>query len=174
MMNAAIDDPGFAALFQSSSQRGCGPYEPSLASSASSSQVSIFSDASSLQSSIASSVNDDFSQTREEARDRAYARAQVQQQQQASQESYKLVCDQSKPVPVLPPAWSTSQSYADITSTQNQQQRHPRRNSLARNQKPPTLVRQCERKVNFVESLGGKLNFNHKVTKGYMLRYAVW
>lgn len=163
-MNAALDDPGLDAFYQSSLLRGSGPYEPSIASSASSSQVSIFSDASSLQSSIASSINDDFSQTREEARDRAYAQAQVQQQQQqqVSYEKYNLVCDQSKAGSILPPTSSIAQSYADITSVHNPQQRHPRRSSLARNQKPPTLVRQCERKVNFVESLVGKQKFKHK------------
>ena len=65
-------------LYQSASQ-ACGPYEPSIASSASSSQASIFSETSSLESSIASSISDDFRYNQEDARDRVYAQQQIRQ-----------------------------------------------------------------------------------------------
>ena len=140
-------------LYQSSLQ-GAGPYEPSIASSASSSQVSIFSESSSVQSSIASSISDDFRYNQEDARDRVFAQQQIRQKAliddcNASLEQAKL----GKPAKSGCPFNS---SYADITSVPKEQRQHPRRCSLSRNQKPPPLVRQSERKTNFVESLVGK------------------
>jgi hypothetical protein len=43
-----------------------------------------------------------------------------------------------------------------VTSVPAQQRQHPRRSSLARNQRPPPLVRQADRKVNFVDNLVGE------------------
>jgi hypothetical protein len=61
------------------SSSSCGPYEPSIASSASSSQISIFSDTLSAQSSIASSISDDFRCNQlEDVRDRDTICAQVE------------------------------------------------------------------------------------------------
>jgi PHO85 cyclin-5 len=144
-----VDHQTFDGLYQSTTQHGCGPYEPSIASSASSSQASIFSDVDSTQSSIASSVSDEFRNYQEDARDRAFAQAQVQQKALAQAQFDKI--GRQRSVIQLPPP-----SYADITSIPQQQRHHPRRCSLSRGQKPPTLQRQCERKTNFVENLVGK------------------
>ena len=155
-MSMQNDYQTLEGLYQSSIQRGCGPYEPSIASSASSSQASIFSDAGSVQSSIASSISDDFRFNREDARDRAYAQQQIRQKAlydscNASVEQAKLTSqiNDNGICPIAP-------SYADITSVPGEQRQHPRRCSLTKNQKPPSLQRQCERKINFVESLVGK------------------
>ncbi|KAK3708010.1 PHO85 cyclin-5 [Vermiconidia calcicola] len=141
----------FDGLCQSTFVRGCGPYEPSIASSASSSQASIFSDASSTQSSIASSISDDFRQNQEDARDRAYAQAQIQQK--AVLETGKVSSEHCKLPSLLNEGYVNAPSYADVTSVPKEQRQHPRRCSLSGSQKPPTLQRQCERKIDFVESL---------------------
>jgi hypothetical protein len=114
-----------------------GPYEPSIASSASSSQTSIFSDAASAQSSVASSISDDFRSTQEDARDSYCATAQLQQKH------------------IVGTQLSQQLTYADVTSVPSQQRQHPRRSSLAKHQRPPPLVRQADRKVNFVDNLVG-------------------
>jgi len=124
--------------------QGTGPYEPSIASSASSSQTSIFSDAASAQSSVASSISDDFRISQEDARDRYCAPAQLQQ---------KHIADTQ-----LSQASQQQLSYADVTSVPSQQRQHPRRSSLAKHQRPPPLVRQADRKVNFVDNLVGESN----------------
>lgn len=117
-----------------------GPYEPSIASSASSSQTSIFSEAGSAQSSVASSISDDFRSTQEDARDRYCATAQQ-----------KHIVDTQ-----LSQAGHQQLTYADVTSVPAQQRQHPRRSSLAKHQRPPPLVRQADRKVNFVDNLVGE------------------
>jgi hypothetical protein len=43
-----------------------------------------------------------------------------------------------------------------VTSVPAQQRQHPRRSSLAKHQRPPPLVRQADRKVNFVDNLVGE------------------
>ena len=117
-----------------------GPYEPSIASSASSSQTSIFSEAGSAQSSVASSISDDFRNTHEDGRDRYCATAQQ-----------KHIVDTQ-----LSQAGHQHLTYADVTSVPAQQRQHPRRISLAKHQRPPPLVRQADRKVNFVDNLVGE------------------
>jgi len=119
---------------------GTGPYEPSIASSASSSQASIFSDAASAQSSVASSISDDFRSSQEDVRDRYCAPAQEQ-------------LKYSKVAAHLSQACHKQLSYADVTSVPSQQRQHPRRCSSAKNHRPPPLVRQADRKVNFVDNL---------------------
>lgn len=143
-------------IYQPSSLRGCGPYEPSIASSASSSQASVFSDScgSSIQSSIASSISDDFRQNQEDARDRACAQAQIRQQ--FSCENTNPSIEHAKLAGLFKDGYTAAPSYADVTSIPTEQRQHPRRSSVARSQKPPTLQRQCDRKQNFVESLVGK------------------
>ena len=127
-------------------------YEPSIASSVSSSQLSVFSDvASSAQSSIASSISDDFRLSQEDLRERSSPYAYQQQQLQA-----KALAERAQYEYLLNARQVVQQSYAEITSIPEQQRQHPRRNSLARHQKPPPLVRQSERKVNFVDNLVGK------------------
>lgn len=135
-MNPPIDDPGYTGHTQVAS-RGCGPYEPSIASSASSSRFSVFSDSHSAQSSIASSISDDFPRGQEDVRDRMCTPAHLQHLSKVDH------------VDLRP-------SYADITSASSEQRQHARRNSLARNHRPPPLVRQYERKVSFVDNLVGK------------------
>lgn len=150
------DEQAFDGFYHSSPVHGGELYEQSITSSVSSSQPSIFSESCSLQSSIASSISDDFRQNHEDARDRACAQLQIQSL--ASIDSLKASSEQSK-AEILSKAWCpNAPSYADVTSVAKEQRQHPRRNSLARSQKPPTLVRQDDRKVNFVESLVGKLS----------------
>ena len=162
------DEHTFDGFYHPASLRAGEPYEHSIASSVSSSQPSIFSETCSLQSSIASSISDDFRHNPEDARDRACAQLQIQSQ--ASIDSFKAPSEQSK-TEILSHAWCpNAPSYADVTSVPKQQRQHPRRNSLARSQRPPTLVRQDDRKVNFVESLVGKLSNVHRYISDQMLR----
>lgn len=132
---------------------GSGLYEPSIHSSAPSSQPSVFSDTLSVQSSIASSISDDFRNTQEDARERDRLCAQAQLHFQA--QSHSLEEDHSALGKVLK-ATEPYPSYADVTSVPALQRQHPRRCSLSRNQKPPPLVRQRDRKINFVDNLVGK------------------
>ena len=130
-----------------------GPYEPSIHSSAPSSQSSVFSDTLSAQSSIASSISDDFRYAQEDARERDRICAQAQLKYQA--QTHGLQEDNSvlgKLLKVNAPC----PSYADVTSVPVSQRQNPRRCSLSRNQKPPPLVRQRDRKINFVDALVGK------------------
>nr|OQO20819.1 hypothetical protein B0A51_14815 [Rachicladosporium sp. CCFEE 5018] len=116
--------------------RGSGPYEPSIASSASSSQLSVFSGTASEHSSVASSISDDFRSSQDE-RDCVPPRLGLS----ALEESQGLhSCKQQL-------------SYADVTSVPSDQRQHPRRSSLAKHQRPPPLVRQAERKLTFVDNL---------------------
>ncbi|KAK0257741.1 PHO85 cyclin-5 [Friedmanniomyces endolithicus] len=132
--------------FQPPVPQSCGPYEHSIASSASSSQDSIFSDPLSTQSSIASSISDDFRPSQEDSRHRWLP--------QVADPSYGLAQEQHKSQCLLR-AQQASQapSYADVTSVPAEHRQHPRRSSWERKQKPPPLVRQCERKINFVDNL---------------------
>ena len=156
MSMQAVDQTGFNG-FNLSSLRGNGPYEPSIASSASSSQASIFSDSNSVQSSIASSISDDFRHNQEDARDRVCAQAQLH---------CNAVLDSTK-APSLyrsEAGCPAARSYADITSLPKEQRLHPRRCALSRSQKPPNLSRQCERKISFVDNLVGKHEFHVDLT----------
>ncbi|KAK1825095.1 PHO85 cyclin-5 [Friedmanniomyces endolithicus] len=132
--------------FQPPVPQSCGPYEHSIASSASSSQDSIFSDPTSTQRSIASSISDDFRPSQEDSRHRWLP--------QVADPSYGLAQEQHRSQCLLS-AQQPSQvpSYADVTSVPSEQRQHPRRSSWERKQKPPPLVRQCERKINFVDNL---------------------
>lgn len=156
-MSTAIVDTCFYG-FQLPLQYGCGQYEPSIASSVPSSQGSVFSSAFSVQSSIASSVSDDFRFSQDELRDRC-TQASIEQQAKAghavAQQQAKLQC------PSLGQDAKHALSYADVTSVPSEQRQHPRRSSLARNQKPPPLMRQCDRKHNFVDNLVGKHRLPH-------------
>lgn len=148
-MSSAITDAR-CDWFQLSLPQDCGQYEPSIASSALSSQDSVFSDASSTQSSVASSISDDFRLSQEEARDRC---SQQYRQQQANA-GHVIAQEQAKVHALLQQQCANgTPSYADVTSVPSEQRQHPRRSSLARNQKPPPLVRQCERRVSFVDNL---------------------
>ncbi|KAK3069959.1 PHO85 cyclin-5 [Teratosphaeriaceae sp. CCFEE 6253] len=140
--------------FQGISPRSCGPYEPSIGSSAPSSQDSIFSDSLSAQSSIASSISDDFRSSQEDSR---------QQQQwlaRPTDDNDRLACEQQKLMCLLrAQAQHAAQapSYADVISVPADQRQNPRRSSPGRTQMPPPLTRQCERKINFVDNLVAKV-----------------
>ncbi|WPG97777.1 Hypothetical protein R9X50_00055800 [Acrodontium crateriforme] len=129
-MTQPTSDPDFDGLHQP-----CEPYEASIGSSASSSQISVFSDASG-QSSIASSISDDFRQSNE--------LTQPQKNNAEWQAQYESILRARR---------SPAPTYADVTSVPVEQRQHPRRCSIARNHKPPTLVRQCDRKELFVDNL---------------------
>lgn len=151
-MNLDLDDRSNG---YGSSLETCGPYEPSIASSASSPHISVFSDTLSAQSSIASSISDDFRCTQsEDAREQDTNCTQAQLQYQAQhgfrQSEERLMLDNiHKPNVSFP-------TYAAITSVPAPQRQHPRRCSVSKAQKPPPLVRQRDRKINFVDNLVGK------------------
>lgn len=151
-MSIAIVDTGFDG-FQLPLQYGCGPYEPSVSSSLPSSQYSVCSSAISVQSSIASSISDDFRLSQEEYRDRC-TQASIEQQAKAghavTQQQANLQCSTSGQDA------KHALSSADVPFVPSEQRQHPRRSSLAKNQKPPPLTRQCDRKHNFVDNLVGK------------------
>ena len=120
-------------------------YEPSATSSTASSQRSVFSDTGSALSSTASSIFDEFRPSQEggsrlqaSTTDIAAHIEKIQQQQQA------IFAEHERWV----------QPYASTSSVPPAQRQHPRRSNS--NQKPPPLVRQCERKVAFVDNLVGK------------------
>lgn len=122
-------------------------YEPSIVSSASSSSVSVFSEPNSSQSSIASSISDDF-RSQDDGRQRACPVQGTSWEEAPKATGIASLLNASKPF---------SQALQDSNSSlPSDQRQHPRRCSLARNQRPPPLVRQCERKVNFVDNLVGK------------------
>lgn len=150
-MNQALGEQYLAGNANCYGQ-ACAIYEPSIASSASSSQISVFSDVDSVQSSIASSFSDDFRLSQEELRDRASAHTYHLQQQQA-----KALAERTQYECMYRARCGLAPSYAEVTSVPQEQRQHPRRSSLARSTRPPTLVRQNERKVNFVDNLVGKL-----------------
>jgi hypothetical protein len=123
-----------------------GPYSSSLSSSASSSCASVFSDAAS-QSSDDSSVHSGGSSDSEQSD--AYCRTT----RQSSYQSLEDQCDVITPTECWPKSV--------LTSSVPQKRPHPRRTSKLASRKarsPPSLVRQCDRKVSFVDSLVGKIN----------------
>ncbi|KAF2770336.1 hypothetical protein EJ03DRAFT_270415 [Teratosphaeria nubilosa] len=146
-MSSGLLDTGLHG-YQVPYSRSGPEYEASIISSAPSSQASVFSNASSVQSSVSSSASDDFRLSQEEARDRSDLQHQAQAGHAIAQEQAKLQFSlyqqyAAKQVP----------SYADVNSVPTEQRQHPRRSSLVRNQRPPPLIRQCERKTNFVDNL---------------------
>ncbi|OBT81423.1 hypothetical protein VE02_10071 [Pseudogymnoascus sp. 03VT05] len=125
-----------------------GPYSSSLSSSASSSCASVFSDAAS-QSSDDSSVHSGGSSDSEQSD--AYCRTT----RQSSYQSLEDQCDVITPTECWPKSV--------LASAVPQKRPHPRRTSKLASRKarsPPSLVRQCDRKVSFVDSLVGKININ--------------
>ncbi|KAK5115036.1 hypothetical protein LTR62_001733 [Meristemomyces frigidus] len=145
-MSPADSHPGFDRFTLPLSQQ-CVPYEASPGS-CKSSQNSIFSaELPSTQSSAASSISDDFRHSQEDTRQQWLA--------QQAKSGHVIAVQQKRLL-----ASTTLQraahvlSYADVTSVPVEQRQHPRRSSWdLRKQKPPQLVRQCERKISFVENL---------------------
>ena len=124
-----------------------GPYSSSLSSSASSSCASVFSDAAS-QSSDDSSVHSGGSSDSEQSD--AYCRTT----RQSSYQSLEDQCDVITPTECWPKSV--------LASSVPQKRPHPRRTSKLASRKarsPPSLVRQCDRKVSFVDSLVGKIKY---------------
>lgn len=150
-----------AGTFVQPSAAACGAsqdvYDASVISSASTLQSSIFSaDDVSEQSSVASSTSDDFRTAQDDGRDRFCASAM---------EAISVIDHQPQHSQNIDFAQKAYETYASVTSVPPEQRQHPRRSSLARNQKPPPLVRQAERKLNFVDNLVGK----HMISKHHVI-----
>jgi len=128
-------------------------YESSVPSSASSSQLSVFS-ADSAHSSIATSVSDDFRSCQEDIRerDRICAQPQLQYQSQLGQVQHGEL-NQAVAAHLRQTGATIAPTYADVTSVPASQRQHPRRCSVSKDRKPPQLVRQRDRKVDFVDNL---------------------
>jgi PHO85 cyclin-5 len=121
-----------------------GPYSSSIASSASSSSASVWSDASSQSSDDSSTTTDS------EILDTYCSTSQPP----PSFTSASTVCE----LPLVATYWQKQKVSADVSPPPELRQ-HPRRTSVGATSRtgcPPSLVRQCDRKVNFVDSLVGK------------------
>jgi hypothetical protein len=150
-MNCSDDDssPPYITSYRN------GPYSSSVASSASSSTASIWSDA-------ASQSSDDSSVTGTSDSESAEAFCPYQSTASSFKSSSHLPCEQSNSVATY---WPKHKLPAEVAPEQHhqqqqQQRQHPRRTSIgaqARSGPPPSLVRQCDRKVSFVDSLVGKI-----------------
>jgi hypothetical protein len=135
-----------------------GPYNPSLASSASSSSASVWSDVAS-QSSDDSSVHSSGVGSESDIPD-TYCCAS----QPPYQSTQQNICEANV---TSAACWPKNIP----TSIPSEQRQHPRRTSVAAGTRlgcPPSLVRQCDRKVTFVDSLVGKLqNAFHLIDRSY-------
>jgi hypothetical protein len=135
------------------------PYAATLSSSASSSTSSVFSDAAS-QASSASSSSQHVQWESEEWSSRT-AQAGSAMVDPASLSIFQPITRVSTFPQYQPSACrETVQERLPSLRTefvaQAEQRQHPRRSSTTINQRgPPQLVRQCERKVNFVDCLVG-------------------
>lgn len=134
-MNCGEDDsPPYITSYRN------GPYSSSIASSASSSSSSVWSDA-------ASQSSDDSSVTGASSDNEISETYCCTSQPVPSFTSASTVCEQAPAV-----AYWSKQNSVEVAS----EQRHPRRTSVGANTRtgcPPSLVRQCDRKVNFVDGL---------------------
>lgn len=122
-----------------------GPYSSSLASSASSSSASVWSDAAS-QSSDDSSVHSGVSS------DSEISDSYCCTSQPPSYQPIPNNCDLTTTTSLWPKT-----ALASVAPEQRQNPRRTGTSSVARSGCPPSLVRQCDRKVNFVDSLVGML-----------------
>ena len=127
------------------------PYERSIASSASSSVSSVFSDTASQTSSASSNSQVEGDETSSDRPSVARPANEINSTtffpglyhgQQLSLGPKNPGIAFQAPAPAPAPL---------------ERHQHPRRCSLAGSKRPPTLVRQSERKVNFVDNLVGKL-----------------
>ncbi|CAG8973634.1 hypothetical protein HYALB_00002200 [Hymenoscyphus albidus] len=132
-MNYRDDEnsPSYVSLYPTS-----GPYNSSIASSASSSAASVWSD-------VASQSSDDSSVTGPSS----------------DSDSSETFCPPTLPAPIQRGEQGTSVATywpkQQLPEVAPEQRQHPRRTSAGSVQPkcPPSLVRQCDRKVNFVDSL---------------------
>ena len=146
------------------------PYSPSLASTASSSSSSVFSlDAPSSQSSVSSSAgwsSSAWNSENENEHQYFTSRHISQQNTTSSSEDEVIITSQ------LPSRLQPQNSGAEAIAPKSRQ--HPRRTQclnsfesqdgkgvLSCSRPPPSLVRQSERKENFVDSLVGKLTLDN-------------
>ena len=124
-----------------------GPYNPSLASSASSSSASVWSDVAS-QSSDDSSIHSAGAGSESDIPETYCFTSQP-----SYQPTHHDICDSGITT-------TTHWPKSVLACVAPEQRQHPRRTNtgaVARLGCPPSLVRQCDRKVNFVDSLVGKL-----------------
>lgn len=145
------------------------PYSPSLASTASSSSSSVFSlDAPSSQSSVSSSAGWSSStwNSENESEHQYFTSRHISQQNTISSSDDEVIITSylpSRPRPHL---------YVEAVAPESRQ--HPRRTQRLNSfesqdgkivslcpRPPPSLVRQSERKENFVDSLVGKLTLDN-------------
>lgn len=131
-MNCGEDDsPPYITSYRN------GPYSSSIASSASSSTASVWSD-------VASQSSDDSSVTGSSDNETSETYCCT------SQPAPSFTCEQGISVATY---WPRHKVQVEVAPAQRQ---HPRRTSVGSTTRtgcPPTLVRQCDRKVNFVDSL---------------------
>lgn len=126
-----------------------GPYYPVLATSASSSSASLWSDVSSQHSDDSSSTAD--------SQDSSYFSC-APTSSQTSVSSFGSVCE-SLSNPHDPWAKYQAQQQQPQTELPTELRQNPRRTSnstTSRTGRPPSLVRQADRKVSFVDNLVGK------------------
>lgn len=142
-MNCGDDDlsPPFISSYHD------GPYNPSIASSASSSSASVWSDVAS-QSSEDSSVHSAGAGSESEIHETYFCTSQP-----SYQPSHHNICDPS----VTTNTYWPKSGPASVAPEQRQHPRRTNTGAVSRLGCPPPLVRQCDRKVNFVDSLVGKL-----------------
>ncbi len=142
------------------------PYSPSLASTASSSSSSVFSlDAPSSQSSVSSSAGWSSSawNSENENENQYFTSRHISQQNNTSSSDEEIIITS-----YLPCSQIRAQLPAEAVALKSRQ--HPRRTQRLNSYEsqdgkivsscprpPPSLVRQSERKENFVDSLVGKL-----------------
>ena len=154
------------------------PYSPSLASTASSSSSSVFSlDAPSSQSSVSSSAGWSSSawNSENENENQYFTNRHISQKKSTNSSDEEIII-----ASYLPCSQTRAQLPAEAAALKSRQ--HPRRtqrlNSYeSQNGKsvpscprpPPPLVRQSDRKENFVDSLVGKLTFAGQFSKVHML-----
>jgi PHO85 cyclin-5 len=124
------------------------PYEPSIASSASSSASSVFSDTASQTSSTSSTSQQEGD---ESSTDRQTAVSGTGENRPTT--FFPGLYHGQQPMLGSKNPGLTIQAPGPIAADQRQ---HPRRCSLAGGQRPPQLVRQSDRKVNFVDNLVGE------------------
>lgn len=128
------------------------PYAPSLSSSASSSTSSVFSEAAS-QTSNSTSLSSSWGADEWSSVSRPVISSSLASLAPISRVStfpqYQAPCRDLAPERVLPPL-------RPELSLPVEQRQHPRRSLSTISRQPPQLVRQCDRKVNFVDCLVGK------------------
>ncbi|KAI0894383.1 hypothetical protein F4806DRAFT_498165 [Annulohypoxylon nitens] len=131
--------PSFMNSSQNSSQNG--PYSSSIASSASSSAASVWSEASS-QSSDDTTISACASDSSEQCASYSYARL-------SRPSRSEVACSQIS----LNTCWPTQPQPAEVPQELRRNPRRTNSGATTRSGCPPPLVRQSDRKVNFVDSL---------------------